>query len=68
MLRRIWIFYREGFRQMTWGRTLWWLIALKVLILFGVLRLFFFKPTMAGLSPQEKVEQVEQRLIQHPHP
>ena len=33
--------YIDGFRKMTWGRQLWWLILLKVIILFLVLRLFF---------------------------
>ena len=58
----IWNFYRDGFRGMTWGRTLWWLILLKVFILFAVLRLFFFKPAMAGLSDEERSRVVAERL------
>ena len=38
----IWRFYRDGFRQMTWGRVLWLIILLKLFVLFVVLRLFFF--------------------------
>lgn len=60
----IWIynFYVHGFRNMTWGRQLWWLILLKVFILFAVLRMFFFKPALAGKSEQEKIEHVSKEL------
>lgn len=56
-------FYVNGFRNMTWGRQLWWLILLKVFILFAVLRVFFFKPTLAGKSEEEKIEHVSKQLI-----
>jgi hypothetical protein len=39
---RIYRFYREGFRSMTLGRTLWKVIIIKLIIMFGVLKLFFF--------------------------
>lgn len=58
----IWELYRDGFKNMTWGRQLWWLILLKVIILFAVLRLFFFKPAMAGLTDEQKSEQVGNHL------
>lgn len=35
-------FYADGFRAMRLGRKLWLLIALKLLVLFGVMKLFFF--------------------------
>ena len=54
--------YREGFRNMTWGRPLVWLIVLKLVILFGILRIFFFKPAMAGMTDEQKSEQVGERL------
>lgn len=34
--------YIDGFRSMTIGRSLWLLIIIKVAILFGILKLFFF--------------------------
>lgn len=46
----IWTFYRDAFRNMTWGRPLVWLIILKLFILFAILRVFFFKPAMAGTA------------------
>lgn len=58
----IWNFYYEGFKNMTWGRPLWVLIFLKVIILFLVLRLFFFKPVMAGKTDEQKSEYVGTQL------
>jgi hypothetical protein len=34
--------YVDGFRSMRLGRTLWKVILIKLLIMFGVLKLFFF--------------------------
>lgn len=34
--------YVDGFRNMTVGRSLWLLIIIKCVILFGVLKLVFF--------------------------
>ena len=59
----IYNFYVEGFRNMTWGRQLWGLILLKVGLLFLVLRAFFFKPTLAGKSDEQKIEHVSNQLI-----
>ena len=56
--------YRDGFRNMTWGKPLVWLILLKLVILFGILRIFFFKPTMRGLTDEQKSEKVGAVLTQ----
>ncbi len=40
--RKIWLFYYDGFRSMTVGRTLWLIILLKVFIFFVVMKLLFF--------------------------
>ena len=39
---RIYRFYRDGFKSMTLGRTLWKIIFLKLIIMFVVLKFFFF--------------------------
>ena len=59
----IWRFYVDGFRNMTWGRPLWWLIFLKVIVLFLVLRMFFFEPVLSGKSDAEKSEHVGKELM-----
>ena len=66
LLIRVAHFYRDGFRNMTWGRPLVWLILLKLVILFGILRVFFFKPAMRGLTDEQKSEKVGENLTR-PH-
>jgi len=44
---RIFRFYYDGFRQMTVGKTLWKIIFIKVAIMFGILKLFFFPDFLA---------------------
>lgn len=46
---RVYRFYADGFRAMTLGRTLWAVVLLKLLIMFGILKLFSF-PTRSADS------------------
>ncbi len=62
----VWHFYRDGFRNMTWGRPLIWLILLKVFILFAILRVFFFKPALAGLDDEQRSRVVGEHIVGHP--
>ena len=62
--RIIWNFYRDGFRSMTLGRTLWLIILLKLFIMFVVLRLIFFPNQMAGLDAEERADKVMNQLVQ----
>jgi len=41
-MRRILDLYIDGFRSMTVGRQLWALIIIKLVLLFGVMKLLFF--------------------------
>ena len=61
-LKAVWHLYRDGFKNMTWGKPLWGLIILKAIILFAVLRVFFFKPAMAGMSEEQRSEHVGKQL------
>ena len=45
--RRILDLYVDGFRTMTVGRSLWALIIVKLLLLFAVLKIFFFPDILA---------------------
>ena len=49
--------YVDGFRHMTIGRTLWAVIIVKLIIIFGVLKLFFF-PNYIG-THAEKGQEVD---------
>ena len=64
-LKSIWHFYRDGFRNQTWGRPLIWLVILKFVILFAVLKVFFFRPAMAGMTDGQKSETVGENLTRH---
>ncbi len=58
----IWNLYADGFKNMTWGKPLWMLIFLKIIVLFLVLRLFFFEPVLAGKTEEQKIEHVGNQL------
>ena len=47
--------YVDGFRHMTIGRTLWAVIIVKLIIIFGVLKLFFF-PNYIGTHAEKGQE------------
>lgn len=40
--RNIYNFYKEGFQNMTLGRTLWAIVLIKLFIMFAILKVFFF--------------------------
>jgi hypothetical protein len=43
IIRKVVRFYVDGFRNMaSWGQQLWWIILIKLFIMFAVLKLFFF--------------------------
>ncbi|NOY37600.1 MAG: DUF4492 domain-containing protein [Chlorobi bacterium] len=41
-IRKVFLFYYDGFCNMTVGKSLWVIILIKLFILFVILRLFFF--------------------------
>lgn len=63
-LRRAWRLYYDGFKQMTWGRTLWVIILLKLFIMFAILRVFFFPNYLNSRfdSDKEKSDYVREQL------
>ena len=54
LVKRIWLFYYEGFKGMTLGKTLWLIILIKLFIMFFVLKLFFFKSELGVYSTTEE--------------
>ncbi len=66
LIRRVYHFYLDGFRNMSsWGRTLWVIILIKLFIMFAVLRLFFFRDTLKNkyTSDEERANHVIEELI-----
>jgi hypothetical protein len=45
--QRVYRFYIDGFHRMTVGKSLWKVIIIKLIIMFGVLKLFFFPDFLA---------------------
>lgn len=68
MFTRVWRFYRDGFREMTLGKTLWMIILIKLFIMFFILKLFFFPSFLRDKSPEEKQQFVGEELINRAKP
>lgn len=65
IIRRIYEFYREGFRGMDTGRVLWLVVLIKLFIIFVVLRLFFFPDVLKERAGKgNEAEYVSTRIIQ----
>lgn len=64
IFERIFSFYYDGFRSMTWGRKLWIIILVKLFIMFAILRVFFFQDFLDSRfgSDKEKSEYVIDEL------
>ncbi len=52
-LRRIYAFYRDGFRSMTVGRILWAVILIKLFVMFGILKPIFFPHALREIKGDE---------------
>lgn len=62
---KVWRFYADGFKNMTWGRLLWLIILVKLFIIFIVLRLLFFPDFLATHSAAgDKGGYVSRELIE----
>jgi len=70
MLSTVFQFYLEGFRNMRLGRTLWKIILIKLVIMFAILKVFFF-PNMLETTfdnDKDRAEHVLNRLTQTKEP
>ena len=62
-ISKIYRFYRDGFRSMTVGRSLWLIIIVKLIIIFAVLKLFFFPDALGGYDSDDmRADAVRQSL------
>lgn len=55
------LFYYDGVRHMTWGRPLWIIVGIKLVIIFVLLRCFLLRPSLTG-SEAEKQQRVVENL------
>jgi len=66
---RIIRFYSDGFRSMTVGRTLWLIIFIKLAVMFGILKVFFFPDYLDRFdTPQERQDYVSGELVKRAAP
>lgn len=62
-MNRFFRLYYDGFRTMPrWGRIVWTVIIVKLVIMFGVLKVFFFSDTLN--TRYETDEQRSEAVIQ----
>jgi uncharacterized membrane protein len=64
--QHVYVFYKEGFRNMTVGKTLWIIVLIKLFIMFAVLRVFFFPNYLNThfLDDKSKANHVRHELIE----
>ena len=57
--------YIDGFKNLTWGKSLWIIILVKLFIMFAILRVFFFPNFLNSRfdTDEEKSEYVSKELI-----
>jgi len=46
--------YVDGFKNLTWGKSLWIIILIKLFIMFAILRVFFFPNILNSRFHTEK--------------
>lgn len=65
-LNNVYRLYLDGFRTMTVGKTLWKIIIVKLLIMFLVLKLFFFPDVLKTnfSTEQQRADHVLSQLTQ----
>lgn len=65
-LKRIFLFYYDGFKSMTVGKRLWIIIIIKLFIMFAILKIFFFKDFLNDKfdTDKEKADYVIEQLTQ----
>lgn len=69
LLKRVWHFYYDGFRNLSgWGRQVWIIIIIKLFIIFAILKVFFFPDFLNSKfdTEEDKREYVMDQLINPP--
>ena len=59
--------FRDGFKSMTIGKTLWLIVIIKLAIMFLILRPFFFPNFLNSKfdNPESKADYVREELIKN---
>lgn len=65
MIKKVWRFYYEGFRDMSvHGKRLWLIIIIKLIIMFVILKVFFFQGYLSSNfdTDEQKIEHISNQL------
>ena len=65
---RVFDLYYDGFRNMKLGRTLWAIIIVKLIIIFAVLKVFFFPNFLKEHAGGDEAGYVAGSLIERSSP
>jgi hypothetical protein len=58
--------YIDGFKNLTWGKPLWIIIIVKLIIMFAILKVFFFPNQLNRFdTEEEKSEHVFRELTKN---
>ncbi len=66
ILKRLFRFYYDGFRNMSgWGKNVWIIMIIKLFIMFAILRIFFFQDFLRTRfdNDKQRSEYVMNQLI-----
>lgn len=64
LLYKVFHLYYDGFRTMTLGKTLWTIILIKLVVIFLVLKLFFFPDYINSKAKnKDKAEFVSKEML-----
>lgn len=66
-LYRVFDLYYDGFRQMRLGKTLWAIILIKLLIIFVILKVFFFPNFLKEHAQGDESGYVATELVERAH-
>ncbi len=55
-IKKAYQFYSEGFSNMTWGKSVWLIILIKLFLIFFVMKFFFFSD-----NPGDKLKTEEEK-------
>ena len=67
LLYRVFDLYYDGFRNMKLGRTLWAIIIVKLIIIFAVLKVFFFPNFLKAHAEGDEAGYVASELVDRAH-
>lgn len=64
MIRQVVNFYRDGFKSMRLGKTLWLVVIVKLVIIFVVIKLLFMPDILSERADGNEADYVSTQIIE----